>query len=292
MRLLVIYNKLAGRWKYIQASQVVEKALSATTHEVNWHGVETDGSFEKKDLGNYDRVICIGGDGTIKEVVNWIVKNNSETPLAIIPNGTGNVVAQCLNIPLNPKKALDLALTDQIEVVDVGMINNREYFLMSAGIGFDAKVIKNTSKRLKRLFGFLAYVLGFLKSFFNIKPDTYFVRMNNVTKTYKAQSIFVSNFFKLFKFINNPEAKMNDGYLNVAILQSFSLKDLGIVFLKLATGNYAKDWRYEFHKTKQIYIHPIRSKAPQQIDGELANFPYLDIEIVPKALRIIAPKLS
>ena len=116
--------------------------------------------------------------------------------------------------------------------------------------------------------------------------------MNDTTKIYKAQSIFVSNFFKLFKFINNPEAKMNDGYLNVSILQSFSLKDLGIVFLKLASGNYAKDWRYEFHKTKQIYIHPIRSKTPQQIDGELANFPYLDIEIVPKALRIIAPKVS
>ena len=292
MRIFLIYNQVSGRKKYRDTDTVLKQLLKQTDHEIVWHYTTPQGSFNTEDPNSFDRILVCGGDGTLKEVVNWVVERKSETPVALIPNGTGNVAAQSLGIPQNLKQAFKLALTHTTQKIDIGQINDREYFVIAAGIGFDAKVMKNTSRSLKRIIGYAAYILGFLKSFFNIRPDKFFIKYDDVATTVKAQSIFVSNFFKFFNFINNPGAIINDGFLNVAIIRSVSAKSFLITLTKMVLGTYAKDWRYEYHKVKHIYIHPIRAKTPIQIDGELVNLPYLDIKIVPKALTIIAPPLQ
>lgn len=289
MTYLAIYNELAGGTSS-SSKKTIQKFFEERSLPIRLHSVKTDGSFQDLNPNDYQRIITVGGDGTCKEVANWIIKKTSDTPLAIIPKGTGNLVAQSLDIPMSVEKALDLAVNGKVQPIDVGSINNRDYFLLAAGVGFDAKVIKNTSFKLKRILGLLAYMLGIIKSFFNLNTDKIFIKSEEFEGSQNVQSIFVSNIAQFFNLKINPEAKINDGMLNVSIFKPVSLKDLIEIIKRFLSGQHKKDWRYTYFQTKRIYILPYKKNTPIQIDGELVHPPYLDISIMPKALNIVTNK--
>jgi diacylglycerol kinase (ATP) len=288
MKILIIYNPLAG--KKSKKDKLIKNFLKTFNFEVDWH-YTTKGTFTNFNPQEYDRIFAAGGDGTIKEVASWIINQKSKTPLAIIPIGSANILALSLGIPLEIKKALKFGFTDKIQKIDVGHINNRHYFLIAAGCGFDAKVIKNTSRKLKKTWGFLAYAISIILNFFSTKANKFFIKIDDEQKTVTAQSIFISNFAKFFNFNLNPKAKINDGFLNLSILKTLNIRHLGIVLLRCLKGNYKKDWRYEYHTVKNLYLLPFNKNTPMQIDGEVVDLPYMDIKIIPQALKIIANKL-
>ncbi len=288
MKLLIIYNPLAG--KKSKKDQQIKNFFKTFNLEIDWH-YTTKGAFTKLNPNHYDRIFACGGDGTVKEAASWIINNESKTPLAIIPSGSANILALSLGIPLDIKKALKLGFTQNIKKIDVGLINNRHHFLIAAGCGFDAKVIKNASTKSKKTWGFIAYIISLIFSFFNTKANKFFIKTNSQQQTVTAQSIFVSNFASFFNLNLNPQAKINDGYLNISILKTLNISDLGILIYRLFTGNYQKDWRYEYYTAQNVYILPFYKKTPIQIDGEVVELPYLDIKILSKALKIIATKL-
>lgn len=288
MRVLFIYNPIAG--KKGKKSQLLKNLLKAYNLEVVWHDTSS-GPFTDLNPNEFERIFACGGDGTTKEIASWILQNNCLSPLAIIPSGSGNILAQSLGIPLDTAKALKFGLSNNLKKIDVGLINHRHYFLIAAGCGFDARVIKNTSRKAKRAWGFLAYAISLILNFFNVKPNKFFLKFDGTSKTVTAQSIFISNFAKFFNLKLNPESRIDDGYLNISILKTLRLKDLAILIYRLLFENYQKDWRYEYHKVKEAYILPFNKKTHMQIDGEVIELPYLDIKVLPQALNIIANKL-
>jgi YegS/Rv2252/BmrU family lipid kinase len=288
MKILIVYNPLAGKKKH--KDKVIKNFLKKFEFEIIWH-YTTQGAFTNMHPDNYDRIFAAGGDGTIKEVASWIISNNSQTPLVIIPVGTANILALSLGIPTDTKKALKLGFSDKIQKIDVGHVNNRHYFLIAAGCGFDAHVIKKTPRKAKKTWGFIAYIFSMVLNIFSSKANKFFIKIDDQQKTTTAQSIFISNFASFLNLSINPEAKINDGYLNVSILKTLKLKDIGILFYRLLKGTYKKDFRYEYYNAKNIYVLPFYKKTPMQIDGEVVDLPYMDIKILPEALNIIAKKL-
>ena len=103
-----------------------------------------------------DMVVAAGGDGTINEVVNGLM--GSDIPLGVIPLGTVNVYALETGIPQDYRKACDVLLEGEVRKVRVGKINDR-YFVLMAGVGFDADVVYRLDLGLKKNMGKLAYVL-------------------------------------------------------------------------------------------------------------------------------------
>ena len=286
---LIIYNERSGRGFY-NHKKIILNYLKKHKIQCIIHNTTPNGSFSELDPNHYKRIIVAGGDGTLKEVANWMIREKSQTPLGIIPRGSANIVALSLGIPINTTKALKIALHNDYKKIDVGLINKREYFILAAGLGFDARVIKNTSRKMKRIFGIFAYIFGIIKSFLNIRVNKVFVKTDEINKIYKVQSIFISNISEFFNFSINPEAKIDDGYLNVSIFKPVNALDVLKIIGRILTGRHKKSDRYTYFKTKKIYILPFSKNVSMQIDGEIANFPYLDIEVVPLALNIISNK--
>lgn len=286
VKYLIIYNEKSGQRFYDNKKSILHYLKK---HDIQYviHNTTPDGSFTHLNPDNYKRIIVSGGDGTLKEVANWVIQKNSNTPLAILPKGSANLVAQYLGIPSNPVKALIIALNNESKKIDVGVINKREYFLLAAGVGFDAKVIKNTSRKLKRIFGIFAYGYGIIKSFLNINRNKVFVKSESIEKVFRVQSIFISNISDFFNFQINPESEIDDGYLNVSIFRPINALDLFKIIGRIILKKYKKGSRHSYFKTKKIYILPFSKKSHIQIDGEITNLPYLDIEVVPLALNII-----
>jgi YegS/Rv2252/BmrU family lipid kinase len=288
MKILIIYNPLAGTKK--SKDRIIRSICKSMGLDYVWHDLST-GSFTIYNPVDFQRIFVAGGDGTIKEVAAWIISQNCTTPIALIPIGSANILAASLAVPTDYTKALKLGLTEKVHKIDAGLINNREYFLIAAGCGFDAKVIKNTPRKLKKVWGWLAYLFVIIYSFFSNQANKYFIKIDNESYTVTAQSIFISNYAKFFNLNLNPTSKINDGYLSISILKTLNIRDLGIIAYRLLKGYYLKDWRYEFYKAKQIYVLPFNRKVPKQIDGDYTELSYLDVKILPQALNIIANKL-
>ena len=288
MPILAIYNPQAG--KKTQKDKQLLNLLKKQKIDFIWHDLAV-GTFTKYNPNDFDRIFVCGGDGTVKEIASWLLLKKSPTPLAILPIGSANVLASALGVPFNFNKAIKLGLSNKIEKIDVGVINNRHYFLIATGCGFDAKVIKNTPRKSKKAWGLMAYAVSLVLNFFSTKANKFFIKIDDQSKTATAQSVFVSNFSKFFNISISPSSKINDGFLNVSILNTLNIRDLGILLYRFINGNYQKDWRYEFYKAKQVYILPFNRKTPMQIDGETVELNYLDIKILPQALKIIANKL-
>jgi len=288
MKILIIYNPLAGKKK--PKDRQIRAICEAINLDYVWHDLST-GAFTAYNPNDFQRIFVAGGDGTVKEVAAWLIAQKCLTPIALIPIGSANILAAALAVPPDFSKAIKLGLTEQIYKIDAGLINNREYFLIAAGCGFDAKVIKNTPRKLKKAWGWLAYVFSLIYSFFSTQANKYFIKIDDKSYTVTAQSIFISNFAKFFNLNLNPISKINDGYLSINILKTLNIRELSVVAYRLLKGYYLKDWRYEFYQAKQIYVLPFNRKVPKQIDGDSIELAYFDIKILPQALNIIANKL-
>jgi diacylglycerol kinase (ATP) len=147
--ILVIANPGAARFSDAGV-EFIKRFFEAHGTRVSFYRTKAPGDATDRaraSRGDYDAVIAMGGDGTINEVANGLA--GSTTPMGIVPVGTGNALAQGLKIPRNSiVSAAEIILNHRIQRVDLGMINER-YFILVSGIGFDALVAAKVRPKLK-----------------------------------------------------------------------------------------------------------------------------------------------
>jgi diacylglycerol kinase (ATP) len=171
-----------------------------------------------------DLVLVAGGDGTVRAVAEGL--RGSGVPLAVLPSGTGNLLARNLNLPLNNlADAVDIAFTGVDRPIDLGIAaitradGNREehVFAVMAGLGIDAKMIANTSTTLKKAVGWLAYVDGTVRSLPELEPVRLrYSRDGGTQKMIDVHSIMIGNCGSLpGGILLIPDAKPDDGLLDI-----------------------------------------------------------------------------
>lgn len=175
-----------------------------------------------------DVVLVAGGDGTVRAVSEAIA--NSGVPLAIVPSGTGNVLARNLGLPLgDPTEMIRAALGDFRHPIDIGWARvtrpdgepSEHAFVVLAGIGLDADMIANTRAELKRSVGWIAYVDGAARSLAGAEPfrSVFQVDDGRLHST-KVHSILFANCGTMPAGIALiPDASVADGVLDVAVIQ-------------------------------------------------------------------------
>lgn len=241
---------------------------------------------------SYDIVIAAGGDGTINEVIQGLA--GSKTALAILPAGTTNVLARELNIPLNLKKALEIIPKGETVSIDLGIVNNR-YFILMAGIGFDARLIDEVDSNLKKYTGLLAFAARSPFTVFSLKKSNMIINIwdNNgkkkKIKTNSYQALITNAPTYAMSLRVSHTAKYNDGLLDLDIFNSDKIVDFAWRLFSIAF--FTKKASTNIRETHQFKKMTIKTEPPMriQVDGDLHGMTPAYIEIKPKSLRIIKP---
>lgn len=240
---------------------------------------------EEINAGIKHIVIC-GGDGTIMETLQVII--NTDIVLGIVPLGTGNLFAQNLAIGGTRKEAIQRALFGEVQKIDVGKANDT-IFAIIAGMGFDAQIMRQTKRRLKRKFGFIAYLISGFKNL-NKRPGLYRITIDNKRpKVYRAKTIMVANMGKLQGGVELvPNAHWQNGTLRIGIVQASGFPTWMSLLGNTLIGNINKSPHYTLLEGRKIIIESLRGLQPYQCDGD--HFPptkKLAVEIFPSAVCIL-----
>jgi len=237
-----------------------------------------------KDI--YDLIIAAGGDGTINEVINGMAC--SKATLVIIPFGSKNVLACELGVPNDPKKAAELITKGKKIKMDLGYAKTSKesrYFSMMLSVGPFAQVIKDTTPEFKKTWGKFAYPLKLLSLLFKYKWHKIYVK-HKVEST--GYFVIVAN-IKYYggEYEIADKANIRDGLLDLVIINRRNPWDIIVLILSIANGKLNKFLKKEYYQTKvaEIYSH---YNMQIQVDGEVLGMAPVRVEIIPKALNVIA----
>lgn len=237
----------------------------------------------KISSGSGELLAVSGGDGTLNLALNKI---SHDAPISIIPTGTANVVAKELGIPFKLRDAFKLMLSGALQKMDLGLCNGKK-FAFVAGIGFDAAVANSVSKRLKSCFGQFAYGIAAIKTFFNYKPTRLVVECDNGEKLEGEFAIFANMRRYGGELYFAPEARYNDGLINLVLLKKFTFNSL----LKLIKFAYKKEIcpeniavRFCGRNFKVTSSEPVLYELDGEVMGLEKEF---EIGVEPSALKVI-----
>ncbi len=285
-----IVNPVSGRKTHQNIPEIIQSHLNHNTFEIEICLTHSSGhaqqlSKEAVEVG-IDIIVAVGGDGTINEVASQII--DSESVLGIIPVGSGNGLARHLRIPLSVPNAIQLINESNITSIDTATINGKP-FISIAGIGFDALVARKFSKNKKR--GFFSYLRIITNEYRTYKPKKYKLLFDD-GKQLKVRAFFIS-FANSNQFGYNtaiaPHAKLDDGKLDVCIVQKPRIFDMPMVANLLLLKR--------IHQSSLVRTIPAsglsveRNKRIVNLDGEAIKLKKkLEIKVKPLSLKIIIPK--
>jgi len=296
MKILLIYNPQAGGGK---ASSKIEKVknmfqtsgidFDLVVTKYKGHATEI---VSDSNLNLYNGLIAAGGDGTFFEVLNGYFKNKQrpDIPLGVLPVGTGNSLTR--DITRTAKKTLDFINlikkenTRSIDVVKVINGTNEFYYANTMGLGFVSDV-NITGNRIKYI-GKLAYTLGVL--YHTITLKSYPLRLIYDEKELNLNNVFISFSNSRYtggNYLMAPEAKINDGWIDLIIVNKLRKIDLLKTFPKIFSGKHVETRFVETLKAKKIKIETEVSK-PLSPDGEIFGQTWAEIICIPNGIRVFS----
>ena len=228
-----------------------------------------------------EKIIAVGGDGTINEVATTLIGSN--IPLGIIPIGSGNGLARHLNIPLNPVKALQKALQNNNSLIDVGFINERPFFC-TAGIGFDAEVAHQFAKQNKR--GLINYIKATIITLFRYKPIS--TNTEGINQQLFSLTIANANQFGNNAFIS-PLSNIQDGNIEIVKILPLNYWNALLVGIKLFLKKIRNSKNIQVQTITNAIIE-YQTGMPMHLDGEaiFTEAAKLNISIRPASLLVCA----
>lgn len=268
----IIYNPTAGRESFKRELPNVLDRLEKAGYETSAHATTGEGDAKKATEAavehGFDIVIVAGGDGTINEVVQGMAEKEYRPKLGIIPAGTTNDFARALNIPRDVKKAVDVIVDDHSMLLDIGKVNDDQYFMNIAGGGKLTELTYEVPIKLKTMLGQLAYYIKGIEMLPSIRPIRTTIEMDGTVIEEEIMLFLVANTNSVGGFEKlAPDAQLDDGYFSVIILKKTNLAE----FIRIATmalrGAHLEDDHVIYKKAKEIKV-TTDEKMQLNIDGE------------------------
>lgn len=225
----------------------------------------------REEAGDFDLVVCSGGDGTLDEVVTGMMQRQDRVPIGYIPAGSTNDFANSLKIPKDMLKAAAVAVQGRRFPVDVGDFNH-DSFIYVAAFGLFTAVSYQTSQSLKNVLGHAAYILEGAKSLLDI--PTYQMRVEHDDEVIEGEFIYgmISNSISVggFKNLTGKHVLLDDGVFEVTLIKAPKNPiEMNEIIINLTNRKDNSDLIYTF-KTDELRIYP-ETTIPWTLDGEFGG---------------------
>lgn len=248
-------------------------------------GHATDLARALVDSGE-QRIAAMGGDGTIGEVANALIGTDVE--LAIVSMGTGNDVARSLGLPLNDLAAsLLMAFEGEARPVDMGRERERA-FLSVLGLGFPA-VVAAEANRFTWLKGPPAFFAAVYKAVHRLRAVPLVIELDELTLEMECAAVMIQNTpYTGGGLLMAPGARVDDGLLDVVVVDDIGKKDLMINFPKVYSGRHLQHPSFSLHRSSRVRITSVE-RLPKMFDGDLCGWTPVEAEVQRAALRVVRP---
>lgn len=286
---LLIQNPVAGkeknhRWVEVLIKNLEDKAYSYDLVETRYPSHATEIAFEK--AADYGAVIAMGGDGTVHEVAQGVLRNGGGV-LGILPIGNGNDYYRNFDSKVSPKTAINKILEGKISLLDVGRDGEDRYILNIASIGLDSytnliqkKIRAYAPKTLGYVLALIYAIATYKKSLVKIKLDDRSFTSNNVLFCFGGGKTYGGGIGIM------PWAELDDGYFHVVNIVDISWPMLYIIVPSIIFGLHTKFKKYvKVCKAKRIGL-----EGPDMvlnIDGEIFNVDKLEVELLARKFKVI-----
>lgn len=284
----VIVNPISGIGKQKKIESVLKANLNhdlfdykvAYTEHIH-HGTEL--AREAADKGT-DIVVAVGGDGSVNDVITGI--RGSDSRLGIIPCGSGNGLARCMQIPLIPALATKV-LNYQYELdIDTISVNDTHIVASIAGVGFDAFIAALMHKAKTR--GFAAYMSLIIREYTSYKNKDYHMVIDGNEIDRNAWFITFANSNQFgYGCAVAPQAKLNDGLIDISIVDKIPLEHFAITGPLVYANHFELSQHVEMFKAHEAIVYGNVDKWVN-IDGE-GELCGTELRFVnhPKSLKVI-----
>ncbi len=233
-----------------------------------------------------DVVVACGGDGTVNEVANGLA--GSATALAVVRGGTANVWAKEAHLPRDTAAAVRLLTENEQRTIDLGRAGER-YFLLMAGIGFDAAVVRDISGALKRRLGAASYLLHGLRVGLRYRTGAADLVVDGEPLASHLYWLLLGNTRNYAGVLNiTHQARVDDGRLDIALLQRGGLLRLAWLAPWVLLGRHHRRAHVLYRTVTSLEVRT--PGLPVQVDGEYLTETPLRFDVAPAALRVIVPK--
>ena len=293
-KLLFVFNPYSGKAQIKNQLLDIVDTMVKENYEVTIYPTQCAGDARDKvevEAGNYDLVVCSGGDGTLDEAVTGMMHREEKVPLGYIPAGSTNDFASSLGIPKDMVKAAKAAVSGETFSCDIGKFND-DYFVYVAAFGLFTEVSYKTSQEWKNVLGHAAYILEGAKCLHDIPSFMMQVEYNNMRIQDEFIYGMITNSTSVggFKGMTGKDVLLDDGVFEVTLIKKpKNPMELNEIIASLMNLVDDTDMIYSF-KSSEIKFTSGK-EIPWTLDGEFGgNHTELRIQNLKQAIGIMVKK--
>jgi len=299
----IIVNPNAGRKKGQKDWHIISDLLNR--HGISYNKYFTEAKHHAIEIAidlfknDYRKIIVVGGDGTMNEVVNGAFLQDSipttEITLAMITVGTGNDWGRMFNIPMDYDSAIRVIKEENIFLQDTGVINfcsgtdvNKRYFVNIAGLGFDAVVVRRSNRQKEKgRSSKMLYFWTLLRSLLSYKHTSTSIEIDG--RKIKNDTFTISLGIGKYSgggMIQTPEAIADDGLFELTLVKKMRKGEIIRSLKRLYNGTILDHPKVEGYTGKKIRIDsdPL---IHVEADGESLGHSPIEFDILPRSIRIV-----
>ncbi|CAD2080780.1 Diacylglycerol kinase [Jeotgalicoccus aerolatus] len=270
----IIYNPTAGKEGFTDKLTDVLQRFEDAGYITSTHATTgpNNATYAARFAceNNFDMIVASGGDGTVNEVINGMAEFDERPELGIIPMGTVNDFTRALKIPNDIDEAVSIILNGRTGKVDLGSMNGK-YFMNIAGGGKITEVSYEAPSKLKAVIGSLAYYVKGIELIPQMRSIN--LRIEYDDELFEGEVMIfllgltnsIGGFEKLV-----PNAKLNDGYFSLLILEHVNLAEFGHILSLATRGEHLKHPKVHYYKAQDVKITAY-DEVQLNLDGEFGG---------------------
>ncbi len=291
VRGLFIINPKAGRGSSLRTWQRIAHRVAG---DARYDAVIPSSYSETRRVAaeavadGVDRVIVVGGDGTIVAVAQELAY--TDTAMGVVPAGTGNDFARNIGLPREPEAALHVALGEQKRRIDLGQTVGGEYFINAAGIGFDGEVAARAASFPKGLGGTLPYLASAVTTLARYQPIPMTVTVDGDSVTGRCAMVAIANGQNYGGGMRiAPMADPLDGQLDVILASELGRLELLNLLRLVYTGGHVGHPKVRVLRGKHVHVG-VSPQVRRHYDGEIMSERAQEFRAAPQALAVVVPQ--